>query len=152
MPLSPVSRPSLELSLLPPRSRLQHSSRPGETVRLANCAQTNETSPALIDLPPVKPSAVALGTIFSQTAELAVLSPLFGQTYQRAKLANTKEEFAKSKEASGAAIAWGTTFVGSALQAYGVGALINATGTLSYKGAAYLGGLIFLATAAPGVS
>lgn len=34
--------------------------------------------------------------------------------------------------------------VGSALQSYGVGALINATGTLSYKGAAYLGGLIFL--------
>jgi hypothetical protein len=30
--------------------------------------------------------------------------------------------------------------------------LINATGTLSYKGAAYLGGLIFAATAAPGVS
>ncbi|KAG6311716.1 hypothetical protein E4U22_002471, partial [Claviceps purpurea] len=71
-------------------------------------------------------------------------------TYQRAKQANTKEEFIKSKEASGAAIAWGTSFVGSALQSYGVGALINATGTLSYKGAAYLGGLIFAATAAPG--
>lgn len=42
--------------------------------------------------------------------------------------------------------------VGSALQSYGVGALINATGTLSYKGAAYLGGLIFLATSAPTVS
>jgi CTD nuclear envelope phosphatase 1 len=39
--------------------------------------------------------------------------------------------------------------VGSALQSYGVGALINATGTLSYKGAAYLGGLIFAATSAP---
>jgi hypothetical protein len=38
------------------------------------------------------------------------------------------------------------------LQSYGVGALINATGTLSYKGAAYLGGLIFMATSAPGVS
>lgn len=30
-----------------------------------------------------------------------------------------------------------------------MGALINATGTLSYKGAAYLGGLIFAATSAP---
>lgn len=46
----------------------------------------------------------------------------------------------------------GTTFVGSGLQSYGVGALINATGTLSYKGAAYLGSLIFLATSAPTVS
>lgn len=42
--------------------------------------------------------------------------------------------------------------MGSALQSYGIGALINATGTLSYKGAAYLGGLIFMATSAPTVS
>lgn len=28
-------------------------------------------------------------------------------------------------------------------------ALLNATGTLSYKGATYLGGLIFMASAAP---
>jgi len=104
---------------------------------------------SLHHLPPVKPSAIALGTVFNQTAELAVLSPLFGQTYQRAKLANTKEEFLRSKEASSAALAWGTTLVGSALQSYGVGALLNATGTLSYKGAAYLGGLIFMATSAP---
>jgi len=81
-----------------------------------------------------------------------VLTPLFGQTYQRAKAANTKEEFLQSKEASSAAVAWGTSLTGSALQSYGVGALINATGTLSYKGAAYLGGLIFMATSAPLVS
>ncbi|KAI5860161.1 DUF1761-domain-containing protein [Durotheca rogersii] len=100
-------------------------------------------------LPPVKPSAIALGTVFNHGIELAVMTPLFGQTYQRAKLANTKEEFIRSKEASSAAVAWGTSLVGSALQSYGVGALINATGTLSYKGAAYLGGLIFAATSAP---
>lgn len=100
-------------------------------------------------LPAVKPSAIALGTVFNQTAELAVLGPLFGQTYQRAKTSNTKEEFARSREATGAAVAWGTTLVGSALQSYGVGALINATGTLSYKGAAYLGALIFAASNAP---
>jgi len=100
-------------------------------------------------LPAVKPSAIALGTIFNHTAELAILSPLFGQTYQRAKASNSKEEFIKSREASGAAVAWGTALIGSALQSYGVGALINATGTLSYKGAAYLGGLIFAATSAP---
>ncbi|KAI9900876.1 hypothetical protein N3K66_005138 [Trichothecium roseum] len=101
-------------------------------------------------LPPVKPSAIALGTFFNHGVEIAVLSPVFGQTYQRAKASNTKEEFIKSKETTTAAVAWGTSFVGSALQSYGVGALINATGTLSYKGAAYLGSLIFAATAAPG--
>ncbi|KAL1869433.1 hypothetical protein VTK73DRAFT_3137 [Phialemonium thermophilum] len=100
-------------------------------------------------LPPVKPSAIALGTLFNHGVELAVLTPLFGQTYQRAKAADSKEEFIRSKEASSAAVAWGTSLVGSALQSYGVGALINATGTLSYKGAAYLGGLIFAATSAP---
>ncbi|KAL2178124.1 uncharacterized protein P884DRAFT_291779 [Thermothelomyces heterothallicus CBS 202.75] len=100
-------------------------------------------------LPAVKPSAIALGTVFNHTAELAVLTPLFGQTYQRAKAANTKEEFLRSREATGAAVAWGTALIGSALQSYGVGALINATGTLSYKGATYLGGLIFAATSAP---
>merc|ERR1712093_264989 len=87
-------------------------------------------------LPPVKPSAIALGTFFNHGVELAVLSPLFGQTYNRAKAANTKEEFVKSKEASSAAVAWGTTLVGSALQAYGVGALINATDTVGVSFAA----------------
>jgi hypothetical protein len=105
-----------------------------------------------LDFPAVKPSAIALGTIYTHGIELAVLSPLFGQTYQRAKASGTKEEFVKSDEATSAAVAIGTTFVGAALQSYGVGALINATGTLSYKGAAYLGALIFAATAAPSVS
>jgi hypothetical protein len=94
------------------------------------------------DLPPVKPSAIALGTVFNHAVSLAVLTPLFGDAYQRAQAANTKEEFFKSKEAATAAASWGSSLLGSALQSYGVGALINATATLSYKGAAYLGSLI----------
>lgn len=77
---------------------------------------------------------------------------MFGDTYHRAQAANSKEEFFKSKEAASAAAAWSSSLIGSAVQSYGVGALINATGTLSYKGAAYLGSLIFFASAAPGVS
>jgi hypothetical protein len=103
------------------------------------------------DLPPVKPSAIALGTVFSHVVSLAVLAPVFGDTYHRAKAADTKEEFFKSREAATAATTWGASLVGSGLQTYGVAALINATGTLTYKGAAYLGGLIFLASAAPTV-
>ena len=79
------------------------------------------------------------------------MAPLFGDTYHRAQRANSSEEFLKSKEAASAAAAWGSSLVGSALQTYGVGALINATGTLTYKGAAYLGSLIFLASSAPSV-
>jgi len=103
------------------------------------------------DLPPVKPSAIAIGTVFNHAASLAVLGPLFGDTYRQAQAANSKEEFFKSKEAASAGAAWGTSLVGSAIQSYGVGALINATGTLSYKGAAYLGSLIFFASSAPSV-
>ena len=103
------------------------------------------------ELPPVKPSAIALGTAFNHAASLAVLGPVFGETYRKAQEANSKEEFFKSKEAASVGAAWGTSLVGSALQSYGVGALINATGTLSYKGAAYLGGLIFAASSAPSV-
>lgn len=104
------------------------------------------------DLPPVKPSAIALGTVYNHTISLAVLTPIFGETYREAQRANSKEEFFKSKEAASAASAWGSSLVGSAIQTYGVGALINATGTLTYKGAAYLGSLIFFASAAPSVS
>ncbi|RMJ28339.1 hypothetical protein PHISP_00816 [Aspergillus sp. HF37] len=100
-------------------------------------------------LPAVKPSAIAMGTAFTHTASLGILAPVFGDTYHRAQAANSKEEFIRSKEAAGAAAAWGSSFVGSTLQTYGVAALINATGTLTYKGAAYLGGLIFLASSAP---
>merc|ERR1712144_146447 len=100
-------------------------------------------------LPPVKPSAIALGVVFNQVASVGGLAPLFGDTYQRAKAADSKEEFFKSKEAATAAASWGSSLVGSAIQTYGVAALINATGTLSYKGAAYLGTLIFFASSAP---
>ncbi|RMY53991.1 hypothetical protein D0863_13776 [Hortaea werneckii] len=100
-------------------------------------------------LPPVKPSAVALGTVYNHAVSLAVLGPVFGDTYRQAQASNTKEEFFKSKEAASAAAAWGTSLIGSGVQSYGVGALLNATGTLSYKGAAYMGGLIFMASSAP---
>jgi hypothetical protein len=92
-----------------------------------------------------------MGTAFTHTASLGILAPVFGDTYHRAQAANSKEEFIRSKEAAGAAAAWGSSLAGSTLQTYGVAALINATGTLSYKGAAYLGGLVFLASSAPSV-
>ena len=110
---------------------------------------TNIPSPP--DLPPVKPSAIAIGAAYSHAISLAVMGPLFGETYHRAQAANSKEEFFKSKEAASAAAAWGSSITGSAVQAYGIGALINATGTMTQKGAAYLGALIFFASAAPSV-
>lgn len=102
-------------------------------------------------LPPVRPSAIALGTFFNHAISLAVLGPVFGNTYRQAQAANSKEEFFKSKEAATAAASWGSSLLGSAIQSYGVGALLNATGTLTYKGAAYMGSLIFMASTAPSI-
>ncbi|KAL7274641.1 hypothetical protein RUND412_002446 [Rhizina undulata] len=100
-------------------------------------------------LPPVKPSAIALGTIFTQTANLAVMAPLFGETYHKARNANTKEEFLKSKEAATTATAYCSSLVGSGLQTYAVAAILNQSGILSYKGAAYLGSLLFAVSSVP---
>ena len=111
-----------------------------------------QLTPTLPDFPSVKPSAIALGTVYTHAISLAVLAPVFGDTYHRAQAANSKEEFAKSKEAAGAAAAWGSSLAGSAIQTYGVSALLVATGTLTNKGAASVGTLIFLATSAPSVS
>ena len=105
-----------------------------------------------LDLPPVKPSAIALGTVFNQVSAYAVLAPLFGETYRQAQAANSKEEFFKSRETATAAAAWGAAIAGSAMQSYGIGALINATGTLTLKGAAYLGSIVFMASHGPSVS
>jgi len=99
-------------------------------------------------LPPVKPSAIALGTIFNNVAAVAVMAPLFGDNYKKAKN-ETPKEYMESKEAQTAAAMWGSSLVGSAVQTYATGALINATGTMSYKGAAYLGSIIFMASSAP---
>ncbi|KAF7672375.1 duf-domain-containing protein [Alternaria burnsii] len=113
--------------------------------------QTLITMASLHYLPPVKPSAIALGTAFNHAVSLAVLGPVFGDAYRRAQQANSKEEYFHTKEAATAAASWGSSILGSGIQAYGVGALINATGTLTYKGAAYLGSLIFFASAAPSI-
>merc|ERR1712226_556729 len=112
---------------------------------------TSSTMASLSYLPPVKPSAIALGTAFNHAVSFAVLGPVFGDAYRRAQQANSKEEYFHSKEAATAAASWGSSILGSGIQAYGVGALINATGTLTYKGAAYLGSLIFFASAAPSI-
>ncbi|KAK6499282.1 hypothetical protein TWF506_003909 [Arthrobotrys conoides] len=97
-------------------------------------------------LPPVKPSAIALGTAFTQLGHTAVLAPLFGDRYERARKANASQNFLHSKEAKQGAVLFGTTLLGSGVQSYAMAALLTTTGTLSYKGAAYLGTLVFFTT------
>jgi len=100
--------------------------------------------------PPVKPSAIAIGTAFSQLGHTAVLAPLFGDAYERARKQNSSQNFLHSKEAKQGALIAGASLFGSGIQTYAVAALLTTTGTLSYKGAAYLGGLVFMATSLGG--
>lgn len=79
------------------------------------------------------------------------MAPLFGEAYNSAMKADTKEEFVKSKEASKTAALWASNFLGSGVQSYAVAALLTQTGVMSYKGAAYVGALIFAATSVPTV-
>ncbi|PUU79784.1 hypothetical protein B9Z19DRAFT_1192400 [Tuber borchii] len=111
----------------------------------------NGSFPTTQYLPPVKPSAIALGTIFTHTANLAVMSPLFGETYRKAMKADSKSEFATSKEAMMSATLVGSSLVGSSVQTYAVAALLSRSAALSYKGAAYVGALVFAATSVPTV-
>ncbi|KAK9236396.1 hypothetical protein V1525DRAFT_407213 [Lipomyces kononenkoae] len=100
--------------------------------------------------PPVSPSAIALGTAFSHGTSLLLSAPIFGSAYDRTKTIDTPEEFIKSKEAAGALAIWGSSLIGSAAKTYAVAALLQSTGTITQRGAIYLGGLLFAIGTVPG--
>jgi len=102
-------------------------------------------------LPPVKPSAIALGTVFTQGVHMAVLAPVFGDTYDRARRSSSTSQFLHSREATTSAVLFGGTLVGAGIQTYALAAILNATGTLSYKGAMYTGGLVWACHSVGGV-
>lgn len=101
--------------------------------------------------PPIKPSAIAVGAIYTHASSFLTNIPAFDSFYQKARQADNAESALKSDEAQSAAVVYGSSLVGSIAQTYGVSALLNLTGTLTYKGASYLGGLIFLVSSAPRV-
>ncbi|KAK9469471.1 hypothetical protein V1512DRAFT_269086 [Lipomyces arxii] len=100
--------------------------------------------------PAVTPSAIALGTAFSHGTSLILSAPVFGNAYQRAKTTDTPEEFLKSKEGAGALAVYGSSLVGAAAKSYAVSALLQSTGTITHKGAMYLGLLLFAIGSVPG--
>jgi hypothetical protein len=102
-------------------------------------------------LPSVKPSAIALGTVFTQGVHMAVLAPVFGEVYDRSKRASSTSQFLHSREATTSAALFGGTLLGAGIQTYALAAILNATGTLSYKGAMYTGGLVWACHSVGGI-
>lgn len=101
--------------------------------------------------PPIKPSALAVGTVYTHATSFVTNLPVFSAFFEKAKQSGSAEAAVESREAKSAGIVYGSSFIGSVAQTYGVSALLNLTGTLTYKGASYLGGLIFLVSSAPAV-
>lgn len=99
--------------------------------------------------PLVKPSAIAVGIVFGHSVPIFMAIPGLGPIIERAKDADTPEGAKKSKDSISAPTFFGTSLVGLAIRTYGVSALLNLTGTYTYKGAAYLGTLMFFAATLP---
>jgi hypothetical protein len=96
-------------------------------------------------------SNIQVGTIYEHVTSALVYGPLFGQTWQKVMNSDKNSEFWQSKEAQSAVTIYGTSLVSSGIQTYCISALLQLTGTVSYKGAAYLGLIVFGATSIPGV-
>lgn len=101
--------------------------------------------------PSIRPSALAVGTLFEHLTSALVYGPLFGQTWQKAMNSDKNSEFWKTKEAQSAVAAYGGSVLSSGVQTYCISALMQLTGTVSYKGSMYLGALIFGASSVPGI-
>lgn len=67
------------------------------------------------------------------------------------RLQDKNSEFWKTKEAQSAVSIYSASLVSSGFQTYCISALLQLTGTVSYKGTAYLGLIVFGATSVPGV-
>jgi len=99
-------------------------------------------------LPSVRGTSIVIGSAFSLLSSQIVYGPVFGQIWNKAMQQDKNSEFWK-REAGPIATTYVSSIGAAVAQAYGVAALINVTGTLSYKGAAYLGGLLLLVNTAP---
>ncbi|EEB09421.1 DUF1761 family protein [Schizosaccharomyces japonicus yFS275] len=97
--------------------------------------------------PYVRPSAILLGSAFNYAADFMVYGPLMGNTW--AKVMRNEEEFecCKGSLKKQATCSFLSKSVGTLIQAYSIGALLQLTGTVSYKGAFYLGLYVYGATA-----
>jgi len=111
----------------------------------------------LVDFPPIKPSAIALGVVFKTTSKFLVGIVVEGTVHHeeiKEYLSSDQKTFKDPHGKTTAdAISYRTSgIISSAFQTYAIGALLSTTGTLSNRGAIYVGALVYFASSVPGVS
>jgi hypothetical protein len=99
-------------------------------------------------LPGVKPSGLVVGALFAHASSFVVYGPLFGSLWHKT-FQEEKNKSVWNAESKPAVAAYIGSLVAAGLQTYATAALLIETNTFSYKGAAYLGGIIFLVRTAP---
>jgi len=99
-------------------------------------------------LPSIKPSALAIGALYSHVSSFIVYGPLLGSNFNKAMQQDKNSEFWK-REGGPVAITYVSSVSAAIVQTYGVAAILKQTGTVSYTGASYLGLLLLFISAAP---
>ncbi|OLL26875.1 UPF0591 membrane protein [Neolecta irregularis DAH-3] len=99
--------------------------------------------------PTIRPTALLVGCIADFAAASLIQGPIAGATWDRAMRADKNSEFWRNNQNQNAVATYGASFISSVVQSYAIAALINLTGTVTYKGAASLGVLVFAATSVP---
>ncbi|WBW73748.1 DUF1761 family protein [Schizosaccharomyces osmophilus] len=101
-------------------------------------------------VPYVRPSAIVLGVAFDHAASFLVYGPLMGDLWKKA-MAPAPLHTQPSSPAKKVATTYTSNLLSACIQTYSVAALLQLTGTVSMKGAFYVGLYVFGASGLPDI-
>ncbi|EPX73933.1 DUF1761 family protein [Schizosaccharomyces octosporus yFS286] len=103
-------------------------------------------------VPYVRPSAIVLGVAFDHAASFLVYGPLMGDLWKKAMSpAPLHTQTSTSSPAKKAVTTYTSNILSTCIQTYSIAALLQLTGTISMKGAFYVGLYVFGASGLPDV-
>lgn len=102
-------------------------------------------------MPYVRPSAILLGIAFDHAASFLVYGPLMGDIWKRAMSTAPHVEYDAGSKTKKVATTYVSNFLSTAVQSYSIAALLQLTGTVTLKGAFFVGLYVFGASGLPDV-
>ncbi|EPY53014.1 DUF1761 family protein [Schizosaccharomyces cryophilus OY26] len=101
-------------------------------------------------VPYVRPSAIVLGVAFDHAASFMVYGPLMGDLWKKAMSPTPQHvHSAPCSPIKKATITYSSNLISACVQTYSIAALLQLTGTVSMKGAFYVGLYVFGASGLP---